>query len=109
MPVASVAPASIVHVYEPFATRAVFHVQATAVPVPRPRAATAPERPLTVTVHAAGAESLAVNRTEPPRPPTTCGAYSLGSPVRRDRPRDVGQPRVQGGAGAAGRSGVAMP
>ena len=34
-----------------------------------------------MTVQAAGAESLAVNRTEPPRPPTTCGAYSFGSPV----------------------------
>ena len=38
-------PASIVHVYEPVAIRAAFHVQATAVPVPRPRAATAPEAP----------------------------------------------------------------
>src|SRR6188508_3373601 len=74
-------PASIVHVYEPFAIRAAFHVQATAVPEPRPRATRAPEAPLTVTVQAPGAESVAVNRTGPPRPPTACGAYSFGSPV----------------------------
>ena len=74
-------PASIVQVYEPLVVRAAFHVQATAVPVPRPRATTAPEAPLTATAQAAGAESLAVNRICPPRPPSACGAYSFGSPV----------------------------
>src|SRR6185312_7898834 len=75
------APASIVHAYEPPLIPVAFHVQETAVPDPRPRATTAPPVSRTVTAHEAGAESLAVKRTGPPRPPVTSGAYSLGSPV----------------------------
>jgi hypothetical protein len=67
-------PASIVHVYRPAGAAAESHVHETVEPVPLPRATVAPAALCTVTVHAPGAESLAVKRTAPPRAPVAAGA-----------------------------------
>ena len=48
------APAEIVHVYEPAGAPAESHVQSTAVPVPPPRATSAPLAPVKATVQLCG-------------------------------------------------------